>query len=372
MTKQRIIAYALGSDFKEQEEFIRKNFHVIGVSDSNEEKGKNYTDFIKRQEICEYEFDNILICSEQYYDNICEELIDMGIRRNQLMGMQGNVYSAGRGDPIIVVRLMGGTGNLMFQYALAVHFMNCCPNTAVKVDITWYQMMENISFYRIPWVFETLFGVELPLADKEEIAESKRQNRYKEKTVGIYNQEIEEITGGFVDGYWQTSKYFSDINNQIRDQYRFNLRYMSDHQRAFAEQIGTVDNSAAVWIRGRDYLKYTEVYGGICTEEYYQNAMEYLRKKYGDVRFFIFSDDADYIREKYDRYPCMVYSEDSTEFFDYSIYLMSLCDHLIIANSTFSWWAAWLKTTRGTVICPQKWARSLQMSDILEDNWIRI
>ena len=100
--------------------------------------------------------------------------------------------------------------------------------------------------------------------------------------------------------------------------------------------------------------------------------MEYLRKKYGDVRFFIFSDDADYIREKYDRYPCMVYSEDSTEFFDYSIYLMSLCDHLIIANSTFSWWAAWLKTTRGTVICPQKWARSLQMSDILEDNWIRI
>lgn len=365
----KLIVYGLGRDYEEHEKFIRDKYEILGVSDSDLSKEIKYNDFIRKENILNLDFDKILVCSEDYFKEIKKDLICLGIDDQKIIGLDGNVINLKGREPIIVVKLSGGMGNLMFQYAfyLKLKFNNI--NTPIKVDISFYYLEQVPEAFQIPWVFERIFNLKLPIATREEIAESKRQKKYYEKELSSYDKEVADIKAGYIVGYWQTAKYFKGIEGQVRKTFRFDLMYLSNRQKTILEKINGSKNSVAVWIRRGDYVTSTEInslYGNICTKEYYDTAMEYIRQKYKTENFFIFSNDSDYVQENYKKYPSMTYADNSTEFWDMSIYLMSQCDHIIISNSTFSWWAAWLHKKMGTIISPDKFINGHATPDIWE------
>lgn len=130
-------------------------------------------------------------------------------------------------------------------------------------------------------------------------------------------------------------------------------------------------NSVAMHIRRGDYLELSDTYGGICTEKYYVNAIKQFEDM--DCKFYIFSNDYEYAKVHYsgDRFVIVKPFEQFPEA-NMDLVLMSKCKHNIIANSTFSWWAAWLNSNRSKiVIAPEKWINK-PTKDIHCSGWIKI
>lgn len=116
-----------------------------------------------------------------------------------------------------------------------------------------------------------------------------------------------------------------------------------------------------------------EIRGDICTETYYKKAIKYFEDKYKDVIFFVFSNDIEWVKENF----CaknMVIADVNDEMNGMSdMYLMTQCKHNIIANSSFSWWGAWLNQNEGQeVIAPNKWLNTMEMKDICCERWKKL
>ena len=133
----------------------------------------------------------------------------------------------------------------------------------------------------------------------------------------------------------------------------------------------------SIHIRRGDYLEKSELYGGICTRKYYTDAIEYIKYRDKNAKFIVFSDETD--RNKLSLLlgkDNIIYfqQEDFTEYEDwYDMYLMSICKHNIIANSTFSWWGAWLnRNDNKIVVAPQKWINIYKYEDIYPKEWVQI
>ena len=141
------------------------------------------------------------------------------------------------------------------------------------------------------------------------------------------------------------------------------------------EKISAEPCAVSLHIRLGDYTTPVnkEFFGGICTEEYYKNAVEYIKQKYENPKFFIFSNGEGNITEVLPDidYELVNINDENTGWAD--MYLMSQCKHNIIANSSFSWWGAWLNQNENkTVVAPQKWINGQKMPDICPSEWIRI
>jgi len=176
-----------------------------------------------------------------------------------------------------------------------------------------------------------------------------------------------------LSGYWQCEKYFSDIGDKIRDDFVFPAE-LSEEGSALQEEIRDTE-SVAVHIRRGDYLEEGnyKVYGNICTLEYYKKALSYIRRKCGHPRFFMFSNDIGWVRENLYE-PGMVLVGSSRNRPDYEdMYLMSICRHNIIANSSFSWWGAWLnQNANKMVISPGRWFNNHEAADAICGSWVKI
>ncbi len=229
--KLNIIVYGLGRDYCEHKEFIENKYEVIGVTDSDLSKKTEYSNFIIKEDLLNLDYDRVLICSENYYDEIKADLVGLGIDRHKIIGLDGNVVHLKNRDPIIVVKFMGGMGNLMFQYAFYLKLMIKNTGIPVKADISWYFLESSVSAFQVPWVFERIFNLKLPIATIEEIAESRRQEKYFEKELSSYDQKAANINAGYISGYWQTSKYFEEVEKEVRKAFQFDPRYLSNRQK---------------------------------------------------------------------------------------------------------------------------------------------
>jgi hypothetical protein len=185
-----------------------------------------------------------------------------------------------------------------------------------------------------------------------------------------------------LDGYWQSSYYFKPIESEIRKLLTF--RVPDDHE--VAKVIKDIEgcNSVSVHVRRGDYAEnelFSRIYGGICTEHYYKRAFERIIDVVKKPRFFFFSDDPGWLDRSGLTYGLDTYRIVSipgrASWID--MFLMSKCKCNIIANSSFSWWAAWLNANREKiVIAPSKWVnegysdRLCDLSGIHEENWILI
>ena len=127
----------------------------------------------------------------------------------------------------------------------------------------------------------------------------------------------------------------------------------------------------SVHIRRGDYLE-NPMYGGICTEEYYKKAIDYIKQRVENAKFYLFSNDMPYVQDRF-RGEEFVYVENNSEDKGYiDLYLMSLCKHHIIANSSFSWWGAWLNAAKSKiVVAPSIWLTNAPARDVVPDTWIR-
>ena len=179
----------------------------------------------------------------------------------------------------------------------------------------------------------------------------------------------------YLDGYWQSEKYFAEITNILRKDLclRDPLHPINAD---YAQQIRS-NKAVSLHIRRGDYLEpnYSKVFYH-CDEAYYRNAMDLILRNYPDAHFFVFSDDLEWAKQNLAVYSKISYIENNSLKRDWEfIYLMSLCQHHIIANSSFSWWGAWLNENPDKmVIAPQKWFISPQKNtaDLIPSTWVRL
>ncbi|MEW6427163.1 MAG: alpha-1,2-fucosyltransferase [Thermodesulfobacteriota bacterium] len=176
-------------------------------------------------------------------------------------------------------------------------------------------------------------------------------------------------------GYWQSEKYFQYESKTIRSDFSFKP-FSAPQNRLLAERINS-EEAISLHVRRGDYVHdpKTNTTLGLCALSYYEDAVNYISKRVNNPSFYIFSDDPFWVRLHFDiSFPCtfIEHNHGAQSFND--MHLMSLCRHHIIANSSFSWWGAWLNPRPNKiVIAPKKWfANDYSSEDLLPDGWITL
>ena len=289
-----------------------------------------------------------------------------------------------------IVRFSGGLGNQMFQYA----FMEALKSRGreVKASLGFYNKHPDAMRFSLCHVFPNV--VLEYVSDREFDAIDRKWKKIKHKgfTEGfyqniserffwvedianypcVYQPDVFKTKNCVFVGCWQTEKYFRHIRDQLMCKFRFagESSILRDFVRELSGEI-----YVSVHIRRGDYLANPDSYMGICTEDYYKAAIEYIRKKEPDAKFIFFSDDMEWVKNNI----CVsdaLFCEKSmfTDYEDwFDMYLMSQCRHNIIANSSFSWWGAWLNFNKNKiVVAPNKWLGYSDTPDIWCKEWVRL
>ncbi len=292
---------------------------------------------------------------------------------------------------MIIVRLSGGLGNQLFQYALA-RALKAVTNQSVKIDAGFLfgdQTGLTKRFLRID-----AFKISVPFADADDLAVvgvagknwlgrswfslKNKMMPWRYKTVihdtgFVFDPRVLSVTGNkYLMGNWLSPKYFGEICDILAAELVL-LKPFGERAQKFLTQINTSE-AVAVHVRRGDYLKYPKL--GVCSLEYYQAAIDLIKSKTTNPTFFIFSDDVDYVRQSFGLANEVVYVSDQGLTDVEELVLMSKCHHQIIANSSFSWWAAWLNQSASKiVIAPKKFrADGKDTSDYVSTSlgWIRL
>lgn len=177
----------------------------------------------------------------------------------------------------------------------------------------------------------------------------------------------------YLEGYWQTEKYFKDIENIIRQEFTLKNN-VSIENKKYADIIRNTE-AVSIHIRRGDYISNstTNQYHGVCSLDYYYNAIEKLTQMISKPHFYIFSDDIEWNKRNLSisKHPVtfIEHLESSRSYED--LWLMSLCKHYIMANSSFSWWGTWLsRNFNKIIIYPQKWFNiDLNTNDLIPESW---
>lgn len=180
----------------------------------------------------------------------------------------------------------------------------------------------------------------------------------------------------YLSGYWQSEKYFQNVAEVIRSEFTYKCP-LENRNSEFADEISQV-SAVSLHVRRGDYAKNpkTTAMHGLCSLDYYREAIQYISVHVEQPYFFIFSDDIAWVKSnlKID-FPCQYVDHNHGSQSYNDMHLMSLCQHHIIANSSFSWWGAWLNPRPNKiVIAPLKWFASKQKStrDLIPSGWISL
>lgn len=292
---------------------------------------------------------------------------------------------------MIIVKLIGGLGNQLFQYAIG-RKLSLFHNTIFKLDISWFKQQETRK-YKL-----NHFSINSIIATEEEVAPFLKNNsrinrnisRFKkvlfpslqlkyiaEKTVDFDPPILDAPDNIYLDGYWQSERYFRDIMPVLDKE--FVVRNQPDKtNQEILDFINQKNNPVCIHIRRGDYLTNptTNRYHGVMPVNYYNSGIELLQKRIKDPHFFVFSDDPEVVRERLHFKSPVTFVTHNPPEKDYEDFrLMSKCRHFIIANSSFSWWAAYLsKGQNKTVIAPSIWFTGISYNprDRIPENWIEL
>ena len=286
---------------------------------------------------------------------------------------------------MVVVEVIGGLGNQMFQYAAA---------RAVALSRDEELLLDNHLFadYELHGYGLHHFNIDNSFLENENVAFEPLSLPQKAKAIlsqkKIYHLYVEQnltydgtIFGIshknlFLKGYFQSEKYFLRIENQLRKD--FEIKSPLKKETLDLLKIIEAEDSVSLHIRRGDYVSNPEANAvhGTCDLNYYHKAIEIIKEKIENPVFFIFSDDIEWAKEnlKIDKTTHFVdFNDASTNYED--LKLMSSCQHNIIANSSFSWWGAWLNANRNKlVIAPSRWFNVdyHNSKDIIPESWMKI
>lgn len=286
---------------------------------------------------------------------------------------------------MIITRISGGLGNQMFQYAIAKAIAKKNLDT-FKLDISFYPK-QSLRKYEL-----NQFTIEENIATDKEckkyrgkedfIFKVKRKlgiknkrplEYYHEKEITIFDKHLWDKKGDiYLDGFWQTEKYFKDIRDEILKDFTLK-KDISDEAKKYLDDIKN-SQSISLHVRRGDYVQnaHTHSVHGTCDLEYYQKAIKHIEQNIENPNFYIFSDDIAWCKENFEFLENKVFIDDTKSAFD-DLELMKNCKHNIIANSSFSWWGAWLnENEKKIVISPLKWINHNPKNlSWVPSNWIR-
>ncbi len=287
-------------------------------------------------------------------------------------------------EHIVITRLIGGLGNQLFQYAAArrIAVKNGWP---IKLDVSGFDAYKRrpytLSQFRIVEDFASAedlrqlkrspFGLLI-----QRLVPSVRQTHIRERHFH-YDPRLREIRSSiYLAGYWQSEKYFSDVSDTIRADFAVKTPPTADNARTLQLVDGT--NSVAVHVRRGDYTTNPRArrLHGSCTLDYYGRALAEISRRVHLPHFFVFSDDLVWTRTHLVLPgPAVFVDHNGPDQPHEDLRLMSRCRHHIIANSTFSWWGAWLGSHADqVVIAPKTWFASgaHETRDLYPHRWVQI
>lgn len=292
---------------------------------------------------------------------------------------------------MIFVRIKSGLGNQLFQYALA-RALSLKHNTEIVFDLSWYRQFSlrsyQLDYFNInsrPATIKESIGLNQLRNDTDKISRVLRlfppllkNIRYeKERRLNFeFEPAVLELPDNvYLDGVWQTEKYFKNIGNIIRN----DITLKNEPSKYYEQTLSQIQNvnSVSVHIRRGDLVtnKKTGAVFGACPVSFYREAAEIFAGKIKEPIFFIFSDDIGWAKENLKfRFPMRFVSNNAIKDQE-ELILMSKCKHDIIANSTFSWWGAWLNENLGKiVIAPQEWVLdpTINTRDVIPDEWLKM
>lgn len=287
---------------------------------------------------------------------------------------------------MITVKLQGGLGNQMFQYAVA-KTLAIKNNSGVQLDVSDYNIRNSNEKFTARKYELNQLSINAKLRHQPFLNNSLLK-RIRNKFIGqkfyfekglMHDSNVLSLKGSiYLEGYFQNEIYFSEIRELLLKEFSSSLSNNMDFITKRSEMQEKY--SVAVHIRRGDYSSnsYINSVHGTCSKEYYLEAFDYLENKFGNIRYYFFSDDLNWslnhLAGKREIIPVHFNSPDSHIL---EMQLMREAHSLIIANSSFSWWGAWLNNNpEKIVIAPRNWfvdpVKNMQSTQIVPQPWIRL
>jgi hypothetical protein len=294
---------------------------------------------------------------------------------------------------MIIANINGGLGNQMFQYANA-KALAMRKGVDFLVDVSLYEKKMMHQGFELGRIFDLSVSLATKTDRKKVLGmfQSPFTNRILARLPILKNLSKKYICephfeywkglqtcseNAYVFGYWQSEKYFIDHKEQIRHDFSFKP-FADSKNIKLALQIKESPCAVSIHVRRGDFLSNPKAsaYHGVLSPTYYAAALEYLSKEFPNMELFIFSDDMEWVKKKLElgnhQVRFVSHNTGANSYLDMA--LMSLCDHHVIANSSFSWWGAWLNPSADKiVIAPKSWfIKPINTTDLIPSSWIRL
>ncbi|MCO5947663.1 alpha-1,2-fucosyltransferase [Mucilaginibacter flavidus] len=296
---------------------------------------------------------------------------------------------------MIIVKLQGGLGNQMFQYAAAkgqsksdepIYFdhsfleENCLNGEHFTARSYELNIFKNINVRTAKkWQREIFRSHKFLYRASRRFLSDRMQYVFQQNNEMVSFGGQQQFRILYLDGYFQSQSYFENSQQAVFQDFRF--PELDAHNEALKKRIFETKNSISLHIRRGDYEKSTVIAGihGVLTLEYYQNALEIMCDRHRSPELFVFSDDTEWARSNLEtaKIKACYIEHNNGENSWKDLALMTCCNHHIIANSSFSWWGAWLNPNpEKIIIAPKKWYNdplyNSRAQTMLPDTWITL
>ena len=287
---------------------------------------------------------------------------------------------------MLIVKMVGGLANKMFQYSLYQSLIHAGKDAYIDNESfvpKWD--FENIGlqqvFPRLDMRYAAKSAIQKLAGGQDVISKARRRMPFLSKKSYIrelsfgYNPTLFALEGDYyLEGCWQSEKYFQNIKNRIRGDFTFSG--LTDRKNISLVDTFSQKESVSIHVRkGADYVRSNT--DGTCNKDYYERAVQYINQRIQNPRFFVFTDNPSWVKNNLlnIEYTLIDWNPVSGPSSFLDMQLMSQCKHNIIANSTYSWWGAWLNPNpHKIVVGPKQWfssaATHYDTADILSEEWI--
>lgn len=268
-----------------------------------------------------------------------------------------------------IITFWGGLGNQMFEYAYYLWLKEKFPNENIygyypAVGLSDHNGLEVDKRFKVKLPPSNLY---IKLLGNVLFNINRVCRKLGLSEIATCTMKNEKFDAIFHCDYWQNKKYIPKSMMM-----EFDLGKLNSLN---AKLLSEIENNSicSIHIRRGDYLKKKNalIYGGICTEDYYKRAIDEIVKETPNVKLLFFSDDSQYVRKTYKYQNMQIVDWNKGENSILDMYLMSKCKYMILANSTFSYWAAILNKSAKIIICPTQW-KNFDSPDIIADDWVKI
>ena len=276
-----------------------------------------------------------------------------------------------------LIKMIGGLGNQMFIYAFSLQMRKRFPGTRIDLsDMRHYHAHNGYELDRVFGISDREFCIAKPLKKVLEflffkvILERKQNLETMEAFTKSYAYPFL-----YFKGFYQSERFFKDVEGEVRQAFAFDMSKANAESQALAQQIQENPHAVSLHVRRGDYMepKFYKRYGTVCSQAYFQRAVEMMLAQVPQAHFYIFSDDVEWVQQNLRLPRATVVSCNRGADSWQDMMLMSLCRHNIICNSTFSWWGAWLNANPDKhVIAPSRWLADVDMPYIIPETWTKI